>query len=569
MSVFFNGRLIVTPTTASVIDDSRMYSRGLSVGNVLAIIGTADGGQPNVAMRFASPADARATLMGGELLRATQLAFDPSAETVSPDTIVCIRVGTATQSSLILKDSSASDCIALTSTNYGQFTNQLKVKVEQGTNVGLKLTSQYGSAYYSIDDLQRRAFSIRYSGAAAAATVAISNTALTLVVDGVSTSVALASYPTVQRLVDYLNTLPGIAASVLDSNANKITTNGLDGLAATDCKSASVTVKGDLQAAIDWFNGVSEGYLNATRPPAANKPPVAIPFSYLSGGSNGATTMQDWADALSVLQQEDVQWVVPLHSSPAIHAMTDAHVSYMSNVAGMERRAICGTALGTSDVAAIAAAKIINSDRTSLTHLGVYDYDADGNLELIEPYYGAAIIAAGFSGVNPGTPMTNHSIKVRGLERKLRNPTDTDVLLLGGVLCLEDTRRGFRVVQSISTWLNNQNYNKREQSVGCALDFTMRNVRNALDPLRGRKNSPELMTLAAEITETVLRELARPEPSGPGVLVGDSKSPAYKNITASIVGDQLRVEFQASPVLPCNYILVTCYAVPYSGTITI
>lgn len=83
--------------------------------------------------------------------------------------------------------------------------------------------------------------------------------------------------------------------------------------------------------------------------------------------------------------------------------------------------------------------------------------------------------------------MTNKALKVRGLERKLRNPTDTDRLITGGVLCVEDVATGFKVVQSISTWLINDNYNRVEQSVGVALDFTARNVRNALDVLRGER----------------------------------------------------------------------------------
>jgi len=63
-----------------------------------------------------------------------------------------------------------------------------------------------------------------------------------------------------------------------------------------------------------------------------------------------------------------------------------------------------------------------------------------------------------------------------------------------------------------------------------------------------------------------LRELARPEPIGPGVLAGDAESPPYKNITANLEGDVLRVEFQCSPVIPVNYIPVAIYAVPYSGS---
>jgi hypothetical protein len=203
-------------------------------------------------------------------------------------------------------------------------------------------------------------------------------------------------------------------------------------------------------------------------------------------------------------------------------------------------------------------------------HLGFYDYDDNdnGNLTLFPPYILAAMVSGAFSGVNPGTPLTNKTLAVRGLERNLRNPTDTDVLIQGGVLCVENTPNGYKVVKSISTWLVNANYNRVEQSVGWALDFTVRNVRNALDILRGEKATPQNMARAVSIADSTLRQLAVPEPSGPGVLAGDAQNPAYKNITAVLDGDVLGVSFQCSPVLPINYVPVTVFAVPFSGSAT-
>jgi len=235
-------------------------------------------------------------------------------------------------------------------------------------------------------------------------------------------------------------------------------------------------------------------------------------------------------------------------------------------VARMERRCIVGGDIGTTDDVAIEAAKSFNNDRTSYVHLGYYDYNAAGALTLYPPYLLAALLAGMFSGVNPGTALTNKSIKVRGLERKLRNPTDTDRLINGGVLCVEDTPSGYKVVKSITTWLVNTNYNRVEVSVGVALDFVSRNVRNILDPLRGAKGTPTLLSEAVSRVDSTLRELARPEPIGPGVLVGDEANPAYKGITAALEGDVLRVEFSCSPVIPCNYIPIAIHAVPYSGS---
>jgi hypothetical protein len=571
MSVFFNGRKWTSPATMSVVDDSAMNNKNLTVGNVLAVIGRSSGGQPNTALRFGNPSEAVATLRDGELLTAVLKAFDPSAQTNGPSEVVAVRVNPAVQSALTLLNSASGPAIDLVSTDYGLYTNQIKVKVEAGSTAGLKLTTQLGDSYYTGDNITRNAFSVNYTGAAVTAVMSITGTQITLQAPSGSTvsTIDLASFPTVQQVVDKINSTSGFTAAVLDGNSTAPTLNGLDYVTATDVKTAPYTAKADLQAAVDWFNGIGEGFISATRSTNAGAPPVAVGYTYLAGGSDGIVTNSEWSSAYTTLQTEDVQWVVPITSDPSIFAMNDTHCAFMSGQMRKERRGIVGMASGSTDAAAIAAAKALNSDRTSLVHLGFYDYDATGKLVLFPPYILAALLAGAFSGVNPGTALTNKSVKVRGLERNLRNPTDTDVLIDAGVLCVENTPAGYKVVKSISTWLVNDNYNRVEVSCGVAVDFVARNVREALDVLRGEKGGPIVLSRAASIADSTLRELARPEPQGPGVIVGDKNSPAYKNITVALDGDVLRVEFECSPVIPVNYIPVTIHAVPYSGSVSI
>jgi hypothetical protein len=568
MAYFFNGRLWITPAVMSVVDDSAMFNRNTSVGNVLVLVGRSAGGQPNTPLSFGSADEAVNTLISGDLVDAITRAFDPSSESPGPSTVIAVRVNPAVQSTLALKDSSSATVIDLASTDYGQWTQQIKVKVEAASVTGLKLTSQYGNGYFSQDNVYRNAFSLQYTGAALTATMSITNSTLVLSAP-TGTPVAtldLTAFSTVQQVVDKINTVASFSASVLDGNGAAPALNGLDSVTAQDVKTAVYTATAHLQAAVDWFNSTGEGYLTATRHTGAGTLPVAIPFTYLAGGSDGTVTNTQWSDAFTTLQTVDAQWVVPLSTDASIHAMADAHVSYASSILRMERRALVGCAAGTSDAAAIVLAKAINSDRTSLTHLGVYDYNAAGALTLYPPFIAAAMVAGAFAGLNPGVAMTAKSLKIRGIERNLRDPTDTDALITGGVLCIANTRTGYRVVKSISTWLTNQNYNRVEQSVGVALDFTARTVRQALESLKGAPGSPITLSQAVSRTDTALRELSVPPPAGVGVLVGDSANPPYKGITASLVGDVLAVTFQASPVIPVNYIPVTIHAVPFSGS---
>ena len=405
-----------------------------------------------------------------------------------------------------------------------------------------------------------------YSGASLAATISVDSNLCTLKYGATTSVIDLNTYNTIGSLVDRINAEAGFSAAVLDGNIEVTALNGLDFIANQDVKAAPFVVTGNLQAVVDWINGQGEGYVTATRSVNAIAVPVNVPFTYLAAGTDGMVTMNEWQQAYDALQSVDAQWVIPISPMPAIHAMNDSHCSYMSNIARMERRGIVGGNIGTTDLQAIAATKALNSDRTSYTHLGFYDYDTNGELTLYPPYVMAGLLGGMFSGVNPGTALTNKSIKIRGIERNLRNPTDTDILINGGVLCVENTKKGYKVVKSITTWLVNNNYNRVEVSVGVACDFTSRAVRDAVDDLRGAKGSPALLADAISRVETCLRQLAVAEPMGPGVLVGDKLNPPYKNITANLSGDVLRIEYQASPVIPANYILLVMHAVPYTGS---
>lgn len=570
MALFFNGRLYKTPAVISRVDTAALANRNLTVGNVLAILGAAPALKPKTPHRFGGPSDAREAGVEGEVLKAIELAFDPSAQTGGPSEIVFLNPQPSTQSALALLDAGAATVITLTSTGYGLKTRQIKVKVESATNTGKKLTTQYGDSYYVADDVYRHAFSIQYTGAEASARMTINNTTLTLEAPNstVVATIDLSAYDTVQKLVDRINVTAGFGAAVLDGNGAKPALGGLDSVSNQDVKTAPYTVAAHLQAIVDWFNGLSEGFVTATRAAGSGTVPANIGFTYLAGGVDGTLANQDWTDTFTKLQEEDVQWVVPIATSSAIHAMADAHCAYMSTVGRKERRAICGTALGTTDANAIAAAKAIGSDRTALVHLGIYSYNESGVLTLYSPHVAAAAIGGGAAGVNPGTPLTNKTLKVSGLERKLRNPTDTDLLIDGGVIPLEDTPQGYKIVKSITTWLTDDNYYRTEMSVGAAGDFVARNLRNALEPLVGAKASPITMADAQARAEGALRELARPEPSGPEVLVGDAANPPWRNLRIALEGDVMRVEVEVNLVLPVNYIPIVVYARPYSGLVT-
>ena len=569
---FFGGQLYTSPVTVSSVDDSAMAPTSLTVGNVLAVIGQAFDGQPNTPLAFGDPTEAVPTFAGGDLAYGIAKAFNPSNDdgVNAPNQVIAIRVGTSTQASLILNDAAGNNVIELLSNSWGALANLAKASVAAGSVSGSALNTAKGNTYYSGDNIGQNAFTVEYGGGQASATMTIANASVILAAP-LGTPVAtidLTVYQTIGQLVDRINSTPGFTAAVSQGSDASPALNGLDSVVAQDVKTALYTATADLQACVNWFNS-NEALVTAVRMANAGAPPVAIGWTYLTGGSDPAVLSGDWANALSVLQGVDVQWIACLSGDPAVHAAVDAHCQYMSTVGRKERRACLGPVAGTSFTAAKALPIALNSDRSSICWPGYWDYNAAGVLTLYPSYFTGLLVAAAFSGSGPGTPMTNKSLTVRGLEFTLRNPTDTDPAINAGLLVLEATPKGFEVVRSISTWLNNDNYNRVEQSCGAATDYVVRTVRDALDILRGGRGDPGVLARAVEIAAAALKALAVPLPEGPGVIVGDANSPAFKNITATLSGDQAIVSFECSPVIPLNFIGVAVGIQPYSGSASV
>jgi hypothetical protein len=570
-SVFFNGRLLTSPTTASSVTDTAFAPSNPAAGNVLAIIGQAGGGQPMTPLIFDNPADAQAALLSGDLYTAVTKAFAPSNDSSdgvnAPSQVIAIRVDEATPATLNLVNGGSTE-ITLASAQYGLSANLVSVKVDAGSTTGAKLSVQQGSTLYSQDNVGRIPFTLQYTGGNASATIAVTGTTVVLASPSgtVLKTIALASYPRIGDLVAVINATPGFDAILTAGTENTPALNGLDTLATTAVPLTGnpLNVTANLQAIVDWFNSNVQNLVTATR--VGGSAPAPMNWTYLAGGTETPAQSMDWANALTLLQTVDVQWVSPLTADPAVWAATDAHVQYMSTVAGKERRALCGPAAGTTLAEYLAFRGLINSDRTSIVGPGYYDFDAAGVLVLYDPYQTAAMIAAGFAGSSPGTPMTNKTFTARGLEIDFKNPADTDQLIQAGIMVMQSESKGYTVVRSISSWITNNNYNRVEQSCGFATDYTARTVRTALDVVRGAKASPQSLARALGIVETTLAGLAVPEPVGPGVLVGDADSPPYQNITGSIEGDAITVQFECSPVIPLNFVLVPMSIVPYSGT---
>jgi hypothetical protein len=676
--IYFNGRMLIQPQAATKIDDSGMFGRGQIGANTLALIGESTGGQPGQIMWFTDPSYAKAILRSGDLLQAVQRAYAPSNEVQGAYLVGAIRVNhftdntdPCTQSTLDLDDSNSDPQITLTSVDWGVWNNQIRARVETGTDgIGKKITISYGTSYDQGDQIFKKSLAVSLTDPQATAgtlTIGLVSSVRKLstsITGGTAGNLAiiLSDYPTIQLLADVINATAGYRAEVITSSpatdltdelddvtalpiiSSEITTlnggytpatNGrnltvadnssfntgdyitvsdtfaddptgtkqemrrvvakssgtlvLDSALSTSYVTASIVrqalvLDSDLQAIIDWVNGGNTGFVTAAHTSAATTyfAPANVGDTYLSGGSDGVTVQADWDAALTLLQSEDTSLVSCISPEPSVWASLSAHCEFMSTVGKMERRGFCGgfssddgysKGLGKWSSFATTAASVsamlkyafdLNSDRMYYVGPGFVAYDLNGNQTTYSGAISAALVAGMAAGVDVAEALTHDTISVLGLEYNLK-PADLDRLLQGGVLPLEYAPGvGYRVCQSISTWLVDDRFNRRELSTGRVSDYIARNVRTRLDrDFVGRKGTITTLISIKNATVSVLNTAFRD-----GYLAGDAKNPPFKNIQCRLDGDVCYVDFECSPVIPINYIPITIHLTIFTSTLT-
>lgn len=268
----------------------------------------------------------------------------------------------------------------------------------------------------------------------------------------------------------------------------------------------------------------------------------------------------DWTNAFVSLQNVNPYFVVPMTDKATYHATALAHAQAMSLPAGKkERIALLGGALGETYSDAKQRASALNDKRAVLMWPGIQDYDSNGALVALPPYFLAAQLAGIMSSqADPAMPLTNKVLTLYGLEVN-SSPAVIDDLVNSGVFTIKnETGRGFVIVQSLTTWTGDQKFSRRELSTVRAADTVMKMVRDAVIPYVGSKSS---IMLVQNLKAAALQQLSLAEMRG--LIYADPQdpilSPAYKDLSVRVFGDAYYIDFNISPAKPANYLLITAY----------
>jgi len=566
--VLWKGAYYVRPQAGSFIDSSALSAVQLGSANKVCILGEMTGLLAPKTLKQIDSTLANALLAPSneEARLAAQLVFNPSPGTPGATEVYLLPVNPSTAAALTLGTSLKFDSYI-----YGLIANQIKIKLENGTTVGKKVTVAFLDNTEIHDDITKSSFSIQYTGLGSSCALTITPTAaghiLSTACAGATAdnlSIDLNVYTNVQAILDAIAATGKYTVTAITKSPKNDLGMQLDGATSQDIKTAAFTAKADLQAIIDRL-GERSAYVSPSRVADAIAAPANVSWTFLAGAVDGTTTNNDWQAAFDLLKSVNMDVLVPLTSAPAIHSMGDAHCNYMSGPIGKsERRQFVGGALQTwstevGRTAAVAALKAavtaINSDRTVHVGLGCKQYDPNGNVKLYPAYITACIYAGMAGGASPVTPLTRKYLSCIGLEVNLRNTEINDLLEGHCAVPIPDLvqEAGYVISRQITTWAQDADLYRVEFSVGRGADYLAREVRNRHELLIGKPGTPGMDTTIINTTNAVLEAALRDE-------IITSYNPKATTLRAD--GVVRYIDYSAKPVLPINWIFSTYHLLP-------
>ncbi|AIW03330.1 tail sheath protein [Bacillus phage Mater] len=479
------------PRTEIFLDASSLGSANNRSEKPLVLIGSANGGEPNVPHEVSNFAQAREIFRGGDLLDAIEMAWNPSPNVAGAGKIIAIRTDQATQAKL------TQGGLTFTSKLYGNDANAIQVELSDNTLTKSKRVSVYFTKerYERVYDNLGNIFTVKYEGTEAAATVEVKTdtntklaTQLILSVGADSGSVApvrtyalgTGVYQDVHVLVNDINNLPNFTAQMNALGGNKnIATQYLDVLAKADIKNKDVTVKAvgaDIQAQV-----ANDTYVDVAID-RSQTVPASIALTSLAGAKSEVAPAS-WAEFFSEITNLDTYYVVPLTADAAIHGELGQYLRDESKN-GRHLRGLAGGGINESVEETRNRQMGLRNSRVGLVGDSGTRRMADGRVYNYPGYLHAALIAGLLSGLPVGEPATYKKLNIEGLDHKYTGD-QLDLLHNSGVIMTEFVRTRnsshFRVVSDPTTYNVATEPVQNRISLGEVSDFLTTELREVLD----------------------------------------------------------------------------------------
>jgi hypothetical protein len=533
-----------------------------TISNNLVIMGKSIGGKPMTMIPIADVTEARELLVGGQLLDAVANGFNGSGDYV-PQQIWAFRVNKGTRSSITLK-SGIDDIITVKSKDYGVHTNQIKIWIRDGTAEGSKkILVNYKGNEIVEDNIIRKSISVEYIGEGSAATMAINHDGCVIAATGdtaASMSISWDDCDTLENLAARLNDTGLFMATLIDERPN-IKTSDLDTCAAQDIKTGAITFNSDLTAFCETLSAMQ--YVGEVRIASTTifvPPENTDSYKYFSGATGGTYTVQDWVDALAVLEEEDVQNITTPSTDHDVRVLISNHITSMCQTEKKkERQGIFGLPKNTPLEDAVAAAKELNSEYVSLVmDDAIASNPMTGATENIDPAMVACKIAGMEAAMGMSTPLTNKQLKINSFGKKHR-VSELNAMIQAGIMPCGINEDGLLVVIRAVTTYQDDNLGLNERSCVREALYMDRDLRKAYSRRTGTATEPS----ENEIVATLLRKASQWYVLG-YITKSDSGDLVF-DIKVRFDGDKTYLEYSKYLRAPNNFTFITSNNMIYSS----
>jgi len=368
-------------------------------------------------------------------------------------------------------------------------------------------------------------------------------------------------YETIEEMVNYINDHAKYTASILTSTPLDLSTE-LDSLASHDIKDPDEEILlSDLQALIDAMNEsvwAEFNYYAAATTRAV--PDNETSWVYFSGAVDGSYDETAYGVSLSLLEEEDIQFVGSSNEDNAVHALIKTHCEKMNSTMGKnERQFILGGAAGESIVQSKARALELTSDAGMIKYPGFkhWDFNDLSKKKTWSPAYYAAKVIGMVVSLAIQEPITNKSVDVLEWEKKL-TITEAEELIKAGVSCGIASRSGRLVNARGVTTNQGDKLQQCEFSMMRISLFISKDLRTAVEQsFIGRAMSN---TMIGKVDAVAVGRLS--DYSDMGLFVGN---PPYWGYKKDIQGDVIRIDYDANVTPPMNFMFIASHLHVYAS----
>lgn len=542
---------------------------GISAGN-LCILGKSSGGEPYKMLEFSGIADAKETLIGGELLDAIANAFSASSNFI-PQRVFAMRVDSATQSNTILK-SGGVDLLNVKSWDWGIHTNQLKMLITYGTQVNTKKISLvYKNIVGEADNIGNAALSVEYYGENNNPKVTVNANSITFVAETDeetpqpidSLTISFDDFTTLETLATRINDSDIWQAVVIGNNA-ELPSLSLDTITSVSVAEGGTTLYANYEAFVATLKNMDLiGNVEILAAGTRVVPDNTESYVYFTGGSDGEYSVNQWQTALAALELEDVQIIATPATDSAIHALISSHCTSMSDVIHRkERTAILGGNIGMTDEEAKAEALGLNNRLISFCCDNPIKINLiTGNTETMSGAMLGVMLAAMESAMSPNTPLTFKTLTVLGFAKIRTIGNITDLIKAGIMVCNPNPENlsEYICIRALTTFQGNDLINNERSMVREDL-FMNRDLREQFKPVIGSAG------ISVNAAINTLKERAKEWALNGYIVPSDSNENVW-NIKVRIDGDKVYITYSRYLTAPVNFVFITAVNHIYTSTV--